>query len=134
MPNPEPESYLAKAQQNLAAAELLLPAGHYDASCSRAYYAAFQAAVAAPWLEGVRPARTADYTLSHTAVQNEWSGRLVYRRKLYPAELRSVLQLLYRRRLDADYRTEPVAERAARGAVLRARQLVTAVEQKLQST
>ena len=124
-------AYLAKAQQNLVVAELASQAGHYDACCSRAYYAAFQAAVTALWVEGIRPPREVDRTLSHKAVQSEWSGRLVYRRKLYPAELRSTLQWLYHRRLEADYNAEPVTERAARGATLRARQVVTAVAQRL---
>ena len=132
LPPREPEAYLAKARQNLAAAELLMSAGHQDACCSRAYYAAFQAAVAALWVEGIHPAREADRTLSHTAVRGEWSGRLVYRRKLYPAELRVMLDWLYERRLQADYRTGHVPERIARGAVLRARQLVTAVAQRIQ--
>jgi len=131
MPDPEAAAYLVKAHQNLAVADLALQAGHYDASCSRAYYAAFQAAVAALWAEGIRPPRESDRSLSHKAVQSEWSGRLVYRRKLYAAELRSNLQWLYHRRLEADYNTEPVTERAARGAALRARQLVSAVAQNL---
>jgi uncharacterized protein (UPF0332 family) len=128
----EPGAYLAKARQNLAAAELALRSGHYDACCSRTYYAAFQAALAALWVEGIRPVREADRTLSHAAVKGEWAGRLVYRRKLYPAELRVMLERLYEWRLKADYGTEHVPERTARGAVLRARQLVTSVEQKLQ--
>ena len=88
--------------------------------------------MAALWAEGIRPPRQSDRTLSHKAVQSEWSGRLVYRRKLYAAELRTTLQWLYHRRLEADYNAEPVSERAARGATLRARQMVTAVAQKLQ--
>jgi uncharacterized protein (UPF0332 family) len=132
MLDPEPAAYLAKAHQNLAVADLALQAGHYNACSSRAYYAAFQAAVAARWVEGIRPPRESDRTLSHTAVQGEWSGRLVYRRKLYAAELRSTLQWLYLRRLAADYDAHSVAERAARSAALRARQLVTAVAQQLQ--
>jgi uncharacterized protein (UPF0332 family) len=131
MPDLETAAYLSKAHQNLAVADLALQAGHYDACCSRAYYAAFQAAVSALWSEGIRPPRESDRTLSHKAVQSEWSGRLVYRRKLYAAELRSTLQWLYHRRLEADYNAEPVTERDARGAALRARQFVTAVAQSM---
>jgi uncharacterized protein (UPF0332 family) len=134
MPDPEPAAYLLKAHQNLTVADLTLQAGHYDACCSRAYYAAFQAAVAALWAEGIRPPRESDRTLSHKAVQGEWAGRLVYQRKLYAAELRSVLNLLYDLRLDADYAAAPVREREARGATLRARQLVAAVDQRLRSS
>lgn len=127
MPDPEPAAYLTKAQQNLAAAELALQATLYDACANRAYYAAFQAAVAALWAEGIRPPRESDHTLSHTPVQNEWSGRLLYRRKLYPAELRGTLQRLHLVRTTADYRPNPVPERRARRAVLEARQVVAAV-------
>jgi len=134
MPDREPEAYLLKAHQNLTVADLTLQAGHYDACCSRAYYAAFQAAVAALWAEGIHPPRELDRTLSHKAVQGEWAGRLVYRRKVYPAELRTVLNWLYHLRLEADYAAEPVREREARSATLRARQLVAAVDQRLRSS
>ena len=133
MPDPEPVAYLTKAHQNLAVADLALESGHYDACSSRAYYAAFQAAVAALWTEGIRPPREQNRTLSHKAVQAERSGRLIHRRKLYPPELRRSLQLLYEVRLDADYQTEPVSERVARRAVLRARQLVTTVMRRLEA-
>jgi uncharacterized protein (UPF0332 family) len=129
---PEPSAYLAKAQQNLAVAELALQAGHFDACGSRAYYAAFQAAVAALWAEGIRPPHESDRTLSHKAVQSEWSGRLVYRRKLYPSDLRSTLQPLYEVRIDADYHMRSITERTAQRAVLRARQLVAAVVARLE--
>jgi uncharacterized protein (UPF0332 family) len=131
MPDPAPAAYLAKAQQNLAAAELALQASLYDASGSRAYYAAFQAAVAALWAEGIRPPREQDRTLSHQRVQNEWSGRLVYRRKLYPAALRDILRELRQLRIDADYHVSPITERRARRAVLEARQVVAAVNARL---
>ena len=131
MPDPTPAAYLAKAQQSLAAAELALQAHLFDASANRAYYAAFQAALAALWVEGIRPPRESDHTLSHTRVQNEWSGRLLYRRKLYPAEFRDTLRRLYLVRTVADYRPAPVAERRARRAVLEARQMVAAVAARL---
>jgi len=131
MPDPEPAAYLAKASRNLETAELALQAGHFDACGNQAYYAAFQAAVAALWVEGVRPPHERDRTLSHKTIQSEWSGRLIYRRKLYPVELRGTLQWLYDVRLDADYHVAPITERAARRAALRARQLVTAVAARI---
>ena len=134
MADSEAVAYLLKAHQNRAVADLALQAGHFDACCSRAYYAAFQAAISALWAEGIRPPRETDRTLSHKAVQSEWAGRLVYRRKLYAAELRSVLNWLYDRRIEGDYAPEPVREREARGATLRARQLVTAVDGRLRGT
>jgi uncharacterized protein (UPF0332 family) len=129
----EPAAYLAKAEQNLAAADAALGSGHYDVCGSRAYYAAFQAAVAALWAEGIRPLHERDRTLSHKGVHSEWSGRLIYRRKQYPADLRGTLQWLYDVRIDADYHAEPVTERVARRAALRARQLVAAVAAHLEA-
>ena len=129
---PVPASYLAKARQNLAAAEAARDAGQFDASASRAYYGAFQAAVAALWVEGIRPRPDLAGTLPHSAVQSEWSGRLVYRRKLYPPELRSTLQVLYLLRITADYRVDQVTEREARSACRISRQFVQMVAAKLE--
>jgi len=67
--------YLTKAQQNLEVAQGARDAERFDAAASRAYYAAFQAAIAALWVEGIRPGEDASGTLSHAAVQSEWSGR-----------------------------------------------------------
>lgn len=127
----EPLAFLGKAQQNLAVAEAARHNGHYDAAASRTYYAAFQAAVAALWVEGIRPGQDVSGTLSHTAVQSEWSGRLVYRRKLYPPELRTVLQRLYDWRIRADYRADSVTERQARQACDQSRLFVDHVRARL---
>jgi len=129
---PEVIAYLEKARENLEVAETSLSTGHVNASANRAYYAAFQAAVAALWVEGIRPPREHTGTLSHSAVQNEWSGRLVYRRKLYPPELRTTLQLLYKLRVQADYWTRRTSQAQARQACRESRRLVEAVEQHLQ--
>jgi uncharacterized protein (UPF0332 family) len=120
----EASAYLSKAHQNLAAADAALQAGQHNVAASRAYYAAFQASVAALWAEGVRPPHDQPGTLSHTAVQREWSGRLIYRRKLYPPELRTTLQRLYDWRIKADYQTQAVTERQARQACAQSRTLV----------
>ena len=127
----EPLAYLAKAQQNLAVAETAWSGGHYDAATSLAYYAAFQAAVAALWVEGIHPPPDSSGTLSHAGVQSEWSGRLVYRRKLYPPELRTVLQRLYAWRIKSDYQVEPVTERQARQACQQSQLLVEHVRARL---
>jgi uncharacterized protein (UPF0332 family) len=128
----EATTYLAKAHDNLSVAELALRQSSLDACASRAYYAAFQAAVAALWVEGIRPPRDQTGTLSHAAVQIEWSGRLVYRRKIYAPELRSTLQFLYKLRIQADYWTRRTSQREARQACRDSRQLVEAVGQRLQ--
>jgi uncharacterized protein (UPF0332 family) len=100
-------------------------------AASRAYYAAFQAAVAALWVEGIRPAVDQQGTLSHTAIRSEWAGQLVYRRKLYPPELRATLHKLNEWRIKADYQTQNVREREARQACQQARRTVDAVALRL---
>lgn len=82
------------------------------------------------WVEGFRPDQQMD-SLTHEAAQALWSGRLVYRRKLYPAELRDVLSRLSEIRLRADYGRYYVSERYARQAVEHARAIVAVVAQKL---
>jgi uncharacterized protein (UPF0332 family) len=127
----EPLAYLGKAQQNLAVAEAARDSGHCDAAASRAYYAAFQAAVAALWVEGIRPRPDVSGTLSHTAVQREWAGRLIYRRKLYPPELRAVLYRLYDWRIRADYQVEATTGRQAHQACRESRMMVEHIAARL---
>jgi uncharacterized protein (UPF0332 family) len=123
--------FLAKSRQNLTVADTARAGQHYDAAASRAYYAAFQAAVAALWVEGIRAGRDASGTMSHATVQAEWSGRLIFRRKLYPPELRTVLQRLYDWRIKADYQIGSVTERQARQACDLSRLLVEHVHARL---
>lgn len=86
---PEPEDYLAKAEESLASAEDDYAKGHYNSCARSTYYALFQAAVAALLHEGVKPRR--DWR--HDFVQAQFAGRLVYRRKLFPSVYRDVLQV-----------------------------------------
>jgi uncharacterized protein (UPF0332 family) len=130
---PEVEVYLEKARQNVQVAASALAASQFNACASRAYYAAFQAAVAALWVEGIRPPRDQGGTLSHQVVQAEWSGRLIYRRKRYPPEMRTTLQLLYEWRLLADYSAKHVVRRDAEHALRLSSRLVEAVETQLAS-
>ncbi len=77
----EAEEYLAKALENLAGAESELAAQRFN-SCSRAaYYACFQAAVAALIHEGVL-ASTRGGGLGHDRIQASFVSHLIQRRKL----------------------------------------------------
>lgn len=64
-------------------------------------------------------------------MQAEWSGRLISRRKLYPPELRTVLQRLYDWRIKADYQSGSVTERQARQACELGRLLVDHIHARL---
>jgi uncharacterized protein (UPF0332 family) len=124
----EAERYLAKAKESLASARADVRARRYNSAANRGYYAAFQAAVAALIQAGIRPEND-DW--SHRFVMSQFSGKLIRRRKLLPARLRSTLQELFDRRVTADYRAESVSARHARGASERAVRLVAEVSEAL---
>jgi uncharacterized protein (UPF0332 family) len=128
---PPAAGFLRKAAENLEDAQAALAAARHNACASRSYYAAFQAAVAALWVEGIRPRAGMEGTLSHKMVQAEWSGRLIYRRKLYPPELQRTLQGLVQLRLKADYRPDGVTRREARRAAAAGELLVRHVQARL---
>ncbi len=125
------DAFLRKSLESLAGARVAVAAGRHNAAARSAYYAAFQAAVAALWDAGIRPAPGVEGTLSHRMVQSEWAGRLIYRRKLYPPELQPTLRELMELRLRADYTSDDVSARRAIAAVSAAETLVQHVEQRL---
>ncbi len=63
--------YLEKARESLAGADSEYANGRYNNSANRAYYACFQAAIAALLVAGVRPAAV---QWSHTFAQGQSSG------------------------------------------------------------
>jgi uncharacterized protein (UPF0332 family) len=95
-------AFLEKAHESLLGAEAEFAAGRYNNAANRAYYACFQAAVVALSRAGIRPPR-ADRYWSHAFVQSTFTGQLINRRKLYPADLRQVLADTYALREAADY-------------------------------
>ena len=52
----EARTYLTKAVESLTSAEIDFAAARYNSCANRAYYACFQAAVAALLVAGIRPA------------------------------------------------------------------------------
>ncbi|HZQ37236.1 MAG TPA: HEPN domain-containing protein [Dehalococcoidia bacterium] len=109
---PEVSVYLERSRENLAAAESEFWQGRFNTSASRAYYAAFLAAVAMLLHAGV-PQPTGGRIWDHGFVQAEFVRRFIHRRKLYPAEYAAVLDNLMERRHRADYRLTPVSRRQA---------------------
>src|SRR6266542_3878069 len=108
----EADIFLAKAGESLLGAESELANGRYNNSANRAYYACFQAAVAALIRAGIRP-RSLQW--GHDFVHAEFAGRLIGRRKLYPPELRETLLLALAARQTGDYGVKPVTRRGHRG-------------------
>lgn len=120
------DAFLARARESLDGAAGELGAGRYNNAANRAYYACFQAAVAALDHSGLRPSPSAD-RWSHAAVQAQFVGQLVNRRKLYPAQFRDLLNQVRRVREQGDYSSQPVSESQAARALARARGFVDAV-------
>ncbi len=100
----------------------------HDNAASRAYYACFQAAIAALQQAGIQ-ARGSKW--GHDFVPSEFEGRLIYRQKLYPTEVRGILGRLYPLRETADYDENVVSRTEAERALRRARLFVMAIETTL---
>src|SRR3712207_2798818 len=98
--NGQESPHLTKARESLLGAESEFANGRYNNAANRAYYACFQAAVAALLRAGIRPRGD---QWSHAFVPAQFDGQLIYRRKLYPTELRNVLERAYALRQKADY-------------------------------
>ena len=126
MSDPYVDIHLAKADESLAGAVSEHANGRHNNCANRAYYACFQAAVAALVRAGVGPAGQAAQW-GHDYVQAQFVGQLINRRKRYPSALRETLLRGLRLRQTADYKTERVTEVQASRALARARELVTAV-------
>jgi uncharacterized protein (UPF0332 family) len=118
--------FLDKARESLLGAESELANGRYNNAANRAYYAVYQAAVAALTAAGLQ--RPEWY---HDQVQAAFAGELIRRRKLYPAQLRSVIYDLYDLRIVADYASSHVSHPRCQRAVRRAEEMVTSVEARV---
>ena len=124
----EAERYLRKARESLASASADVRAKRYNSAANRAYYAAFQAAVAAliHWR-----VRSADTDWEHRFVSAEFSSKLIGRRKVFSKELANTLPRLFQLRIRADYRPVDTAAPAARHALRRAVGFVTDVSESM---
>ncbi|MCI0696247.1 HEPN domain-containing protein [candidate division KSB1 bacterium] len=94
------QSWLDKANENLAAAQLCFDNGHFNACANRLYYGMFQAGIAAMVKHGLlKP----DAQGGHDWLQSNFSGQLIKHRKVFPAKFRSYLSEAYLLRVVADY-------------------------------
>jgi len=121
--------WLAKATENLTAAEICLQNGLCNASVNRAYYAMFHAAIAALIRYGIQ--KTGEIW-KHDFVQAEFSRALIQRRKVFSSHLKDALLKTMEQRQVADYDTRPINERIARRALQLAMEFVNQVKEVLQ--
>jgi uncharacterized protein (UPF0332 family) len=121
-------SFLERADESLAGAEAALGAGRVNNAANRAYFACFQAAVAALIANGVSSRRPEQW--SHDDVQARFANELVRRRKRYPAEFAGVLDQLRAIRRAADYSTAGVSSSRATTALRLARRFVAEIRRQ----
>ncbi|HZU04933.1 MAG TPA: HEPN domain-containing protein [Chloroflexota bacterium] len=121
--------YLAKAEQCLAGAELAVAYGQYNNAANRAYYAAFQAAIAVLCAAGIQPP-TPRYW-AHDFVLREYCHQQGAGASIWAPGSGAVLKALQDERLKADYDIEPLGAASGRRALALAREFVAAVRQRL---
>lgn len=120
------DEFLTKARENLQAAEILFEHRLYNAAVNRAYYAAFQAAIAALADQGIVIERQ-----SHAAIQANFATELIQRRKRYAGHFRAYLMGLQSVRDDADYKLQSVSSRVTRRQLTKAKEFVEAIVREL---
>ena len=120
--------FLKKSHDNLILAKYCLENGYYDSSANRAYYAAFQAAIAALVAQGITNAK-----YEHKWVQASFSRALIRQRKIYPSRISSTLLDLLFIRNRADYLEEPLNKKRATSQLGRAEDFVGMVLKELGS-
>lgn len=122
----EQDAFLSKSVESLASAGDDFERGRYNSCARNAYYAAFQASVAALLHEGIRPTRKWE----HEFVRSQFAGILVYRRKRFGPGFRTLLTDAFDRRVDADYTERSLKRQDAASVLARVRQLVQEVQEQ----
>ena len=123
-------AFMERAAECLDGAASELVNGRRHNCANRAYYACYQAALAALIQFGVRPGQP-DPELGHNAVQSFFALELVQRRKVFPSEMRRTLPELIGLRHAADYWAAGVSDREASRALSRARAFVETVRHEV---
>jgi uncharacterized protein (UPF0332 family) len=122
--------YWAKANENLETALLAYQRKKHNACASRAYYAVFQASIAA--LIKLTDLRAIDNEWDHGQVQAELNRRLIMRRKVLPSEIgRTPMDLIALRHI-ADYKPEVVSAKEAKRAYDRAETFLISIANALE--
>lgn len=127
----EYNDYFTKAANSLLGAESELAHSRYDNSVNRAYYASFQAAIAALIAADVLVQAEGGGIISHRAVHRQFAGILVQHRRLYPSRSRNVLQDLLRGRIVADYHSNFVSSTRATRVLHQSQIFVSEIQTRL---
>ena len=122
-------SYLDKARASIAGAELELASEYFDSAVNRAYYACYQAAVAALVAEDVPP--VVERYWPHDVVHVCFPSILIDEQGRYPRSQRGTLKAIFDERLKADYEPDNVTPSTAAEAVRRARVFVDLISEQV---
>ena len=122
---PTSSAYLSKARAALAGAELELANALYNNVLNRAYYACYQAAVAALVAEGVVP--EPENYWPHDMVQARFAELCIDELGRYPRSMRATLKATFDERLKADYEPDLIDAATASEGVRRAQAFVGVV-------
>jgi len=123
------QKFLSKAKENLKIAQLSFENDCYNACANRAYYASFQAAIAALADKGFLPKGRND----HKWVQAEFSQKLIKRQKVYPARLKSSLMEMQLIRNTADYERDMVSRKDASDQLRKAQEMIGLIKKEIGS-
>jgi uncharacterized protein (UPF0332 family) len=123
------DAFLFKAQENLAVAEWSYANGHFNACANRAYYAAFQAAVAVLAHFGLL--RSSE-RIEHRAIQGSFATGLIHQRKIFPNYLKSYLPALQEVRDDADYDAQLLSKSEATKQLRKAKEFINLLVEEIQ--
>jgi uncharacterized protein (UPF0332 family) len=121
------EDFLNKAKENLKIAQLSFEHNCYNACANHAYFAAFQAAIAALINSGMKIGN-----FDHKLVQAEFSEKLIKRQKIYPAELKSCLMKMQLLRNKADYEHSHVSKNDARKQLRRSTEMLRSIGKEIE--
>ncbi len=118
--------FLEKAKENLKMAQISFEHECYNSCANRAYYAAFQAAIAALCDKGISKGK-----FEHKWVQAEFSEKLIKRQKVYPGKLKSYLMEMQFLRNTADYQHEPVSRKDASDQLRKAAEMIGFIRKEM---
>lgn len=119
--------FLMKAKENLEDAEEAFQVGRYNASANRAYYAAFQGAIAALAQENIKHEKN-----PHSWVQAQFSERLIKARKSYPSKLASSLMDMQKIRDKADYKPDTTSKKIAKEQLQQSKEFLSFIFSRLE--
>ncbi len=117
--------YLRKAHENLRSAERAFDAAAYNACANRAYYGAYQAALAVLLAKGFTP------KTDHKVVQAMFSSELINNRKIFPARLKSYLSDMQTKRNIADYEPIDTTKKDATIQLKQAREFIALITEEI---